>query len=45
MLFRRLAVLTACVVTAVPDTRKGEALVVFYTHSEISRDDLWERLC
>jgi acyl-[acyl-carrier-protein]-phospholipid O-acyltransferase/long-chain-fatty-acid--[acyl-carrier-protein] ligase len=35
----------ACVVTAVPDPRKGEALVVLYTHTAISRDEIWERLC
>jgi acyl-[acyl-carrier-protein]-phospholipid O-acyltransferase/long-chain-fatty-acid--[acyl-carrier-protein] ligase len=35
----------ACVVTAVPDPRKGESLVVLYTHPEVSGNDLWERLC
>jgi acyl-[acyl-carrier-protein]-phospholipid O-acyltransferase / long-chain-fatty-acid--[acyl-carrier-protein] ligase len=35
----------ACVVTAVPDARKGEALVVLYTPTAISRDDLWALLC
>jgi acyl-[acyl-carrier-protein]-phospholipid O-acyltransferase/long-chain-fatty-acid--[acyl-carrier-protein] ligase len=34
----------ACVVTAVPDTRKGEALVVLYTPTEMSQDNLWDRL-
>jgi acyl-[acyl-carrier-protein]-phospholipid O-acyltransferase/long-chain-fatty-acid--[acyl-carrier-protein] ligase len=35
----------ACVVTAVPDIRKGEALVVLYTPTAISQDELWDRLC
>lgn len=34
----------ACAVTAVPDEQKGERLVVFYTHPDISPDELWEKL-
>jgi acyl-[acyl-carrier-protein]-phospholipid O-acyltransferase/long-chain-fatty-acid--[acyl-carrier-protein] ligase len=33
-----------CAVTAIPDDRKGEQLVVFYTSSEVSSDELWKRL-
>ena len=33
-----------CVVTAIPDEQKGERLVVFYTHKEISAGALWEQL-
>jgi acyl-[acyl-carrier-protein]-phospholipid O-acyltransferase/long-chain-fatty-acid--[acyl-carrier-protein] ligase len=32
----------SCAVTAVPDEQKGEKLVVFYTHKEISSQQLWE---
>jgi acyl-[acyl-carrier-protein]-phospholipid O-acyltransferase/long-chain-fatty-acid--[acyl-carrier-protein] ligase len=33
-----------CVVTAVPDDQKGERLVVFYTHKEMTPEALWEQL-
>jgi acyl-[acyl-carrier-protein]-phospholipid O-acyltransferase/long-chain-fatty-acid--[acyl-carrier-protein] ligase len=33
-----------CAVTAVPDDRKGEQLVVFYTSANLSADQLWKRL-
>jgi acyl-[acyl-carrier-protein]-phospholipid O-acyltransferase/long-chain-fatty-acid--[acyl-carrier-protein] ligase len=31
-------------VTAVPDERKGEQLVVLYTSLEISAEELWKKL-
>jgi acyl-[acyl-carrier-protein]-phospholipid O-acyltransferase / long-chain-fatty-acid--[acyl-carrier-protein] ligase len=34
-----------CAVTAVPDPRKGESLVVLYSHPSASAEELWERLC
>ena len=36
---------SSCAVTAIPDEQKGERLVVFYTHRNVSAKDLWERLC
>jgi acyl-[acyl-carrier-protein]-phospholipid O-acyltransferase/long-chain-fatty-acid--[acyl-carrier-protein] ligase len=33
-----------CIVTAVPDARRGEQLVVLYTCPEIDSDALWEQL-
>lgn len=33
-----------CAVTAVPDERKGERLVVLYRHETVTPDELWERL-
>ena len=33
-----------CIVTAVPDVAKGERLVVFYTHQNMSPEELWARL-
>ncbi len=35
---------SGCVVTGVPDERKGERLVMLYTHAEIAPSDLWRRL-
>jgi acyl-[acyl-carrier-protein]-phospholipid O-acyltransferase/long-chain-fatty-acid--[acyl-carrier-protein] ligase len=35
---------SVCVVTGVPDERKGERLVMLYTHPEIAPSDLWRRL-
>jgi acyl-[acyl-carrier-protein]-phospholipid O-acyltransferase/long-chain-fatty-acid--[acyl-carrier-protein] ligase len=35
----------ACVVTAIPDPQKGERLVVLYTTTGITRDELWEGVC
>ena len=35
----------SCAVTTIPDEQKGERLVVFYTHKNVSAKDLWERLC
>jgi acyl-[acyl-carrier-protein]-phospholipid O-acyltransferase/long-chain-fatty-acid--[acyl-carrier-protein] ligase len=32
-------------ITAVPCATRGERLVGFYTRSDISSDDLWEKLC
>jgi acyl-[acyl-carrier-protein]-phospholipid O-acyltransferase/long-chain-fatty-acid--[acyl-carrier-protein] ligase len=34
-----------CVVTAIPDAKKGEALVALYTHQEVTPAALWEHLC
>jgi len=34
-----------CIVTAVPDSVRGERLVAFYTDPELAPQDLWERLC
>jgi acyl-[acyl-carrier-protein]-phospholipid O-acyltransferase/long-chain-fatty-acid--[acyl-carrier-protein] ligase len=34
----------ACAVTAVPDEHRGERLVVLYTRSDVTPEDLWERL-
>jgi len=34
-----------CVVTAVPDSAKGERLVAFYTDPTVTPQELWERLC
>ena len=34
----------ASVVTALPDDQKGERLVALYTHTEITPEQLWERL-
>lgn len=33
-----------CVVTSIPDEQKGERLVVFYIHKDITLEDLWDRL-
>jgi acyl-[acyl-carrier-protein]-phospholipid O-acyltransferase/long-chain-fatty-acid--[acyl-carrier-protein] ligase len=33
-----------CAVTAIPDERKGEQLVVFYTSTDVSAEELWKRL-
>jgi acyl-[acyl-carrier-protein]-phospholipid O-acyltransferase/long-chain-fatty-acid--[acyl-carrier-protein] ligase len=33
-----------CAVTGIPDDRKGEQLVVFYTSADVSDDELWKRL-
>jgi acyl-[acyl-carrier-protein]-phospholipid O-acyltransferase/long-chain-fatty-acid--[acyl-carrier-protein] ligase len=33
-----------CLVTAVPDTQKGEQLAVLYTRPEVTREALWECL-
>jgi acyl-[acyl-carrier-protein]-phospholipid O-acyltransferase/long-chain-fatty-acid--[acyl-carrier-protein] ligase len=33
-----------CAVTAIPDDRKGEQLVVFYRSADVSSDELWKRL-
>ncbi|MEX2304355.1 MAG: acyl-[ACP]--phospholipid O-acyltransferase [Bryobacterales bacterium] len=33
-----------CAVTAIPDDRKGEQLVVFYSSADFSSDELWKRL-
>ena len=33
-----------CAVTALPDERKGERLVVFYTDREVAPEELWNRL-
>ncbi len=35
---------TPCAVTAIPDDRKGEQLVVFHTSTGTSADELWKRL-
>jgi acyl-[acyl-carrier-protein]-phospholipid O-acyltransferase/long-chain-fatty-acid--[acyl-carrier-protein] ligase len=36
----------ACsVVTAVPDTAKGERIVAFYTRQDVTPERLWEQLC
>ena len=35
---------SACVVTGVPDERKGERLVMLYTHRELAPADLWRRM-
>ena len=35
----------SCVVASIPDDTKGEKLVAFYTDSEVTPHDLWERLC
>ena len=35
---------SACVVTGVPDARKGERLAVLYANTEIAPDELWRRL-
>jgi len=32
-------------VTAVPDDARGERIVAFFTRTDITADDLWERLC
>jgi acyl-[acyl-carrier-protein]-phospholipid O-acyltransferase/long-chain-fatty-acid--[acyl-carrier-protein] ligase len=32
-------------VTAVPDAARGERLVAFYVHPDLTPDRLWERLC
>ena len=37
--------LHTCIVTAVPDSAKGERLVAFYTDSAVAPHELWERLC
>jgi acyl-[acyl-carrier-protein]-phospholipid O-acyltransferase/long-chain-fatty-acid--[acyl-carrier-protein] ligase len=34
----------ACVVTAVPDTQKGERLIVLHTRPDISQEAVWEQL-
>jgi acyl-[acyl-carrier-protein]-phospholipid O-acyltransferase / long-chain-fatty-acid--[acyl-carrier-protein] ligase len=34
----------SCAVTAIPDDRKGEQLVVFYTSAEVPSDELWKQL-
>lgn len=34
----------ACVVTAIPDDRKGEALVVLYTRMDMAPQTLWQKL-
>jgi acyl-[acyl-carrier-protein]-phospholipid O-acyltransferase/long-chain-fatty-acid--[acyl-carrier-protein] ligase len=34
----------ACLVTALPDDRKGEHLVVLYARVDVTRDHLWEAL-
>jgi acyl-[acyl-carrier-protein]-phospholipid O-acyltransferase/long-chain-fatty-acid--[acyl-carrier-protein] ligase len=34
----------SCALTAVPDERKGEQLVLFYTCRETSPDELWKKL-
>ena len=33
-----------CAVTGVPDARKGERIVLLYTHPETSPDELWRKL-
>jgi acyl-[acyl-carrier-protein]-phospholipid O-acyltransferase/long-chain-fatty-acid--[acyl-carrier-protein] ligase len=33
-----------CAVTAIPDERKGEQLVVFHASADISAEELWKRL-
>jgi hypothetical protein len=33
-----------CIVTAIPDSQRGEQLVVFYACPEIVGDALWEQL-
>lgn len=33
-----------CVVASIPDERKGERLVVFYTQKDIAPEELWDRL-
>jgi acyl-[acyl-carrier-protein]-phospholipid O-acyltransferase/long-chain-fatty-acid--[acyl-carrier-protein] ligase len=33
-----------CVVTGVPDDRKGERLALLYTHAGVSPEELWRRL-
>jgi acyl-[acyl-carrier-protein]-phospholipid O-acyltransferase/long-chain-fatty-acid--[acyl-carrier-protein] ligase len=33
-----------CAVTAIPDERKGEQLVVFHTATDVSAEELWKRL-
>jgi acyl-[acyl-carrier-protein]-phospholipid O-acyltransferase/long-chain-fatty-acid--[acyl-carrier-protein] ligase len=33
------------VVTAVPDSAKGERLVAFYTRKDVTPEQLWEQLC
>ena len=35
----------ASIVTAVPDARKGECLVVLHTQQNLDQDEVWERLC
>jgi len=35
----------ACVVTAIPDTQKGERLLAFYSENSITADELWDKLC
>lgn len=35
----------SCVVLAIPDEQKGERLLAFYTHKEITPEELWDRLC
>ena len=32
-------------VTAVPDAARGERLVAFYTRTDVTPDDIWEKLC
>jgi acyl-[acyl-carrier-protein]-phospholipid O-acyltransferase/long-chain-fatty-acid--[acyl-carrier-protein] ligase len=34
-----------CVVTAVPDTARGERIVAFYTDPALTSAELWDRLC
>ncbi len=34
----------SCVVTGIPDAQKGERLVAFYTHPEITPTMLWDKL-
>jgi acyl-[acyl-carrier-protein]-phospholipid O-acyltransferase/long-chain-fatty-acid--[acyl-carrier-protein] ligase len=34
----------ACVVTAVPDTQKGECLIVLHTQPDINPEAVWEHL-
>jgi acyl-[acyl-carrier-protein]-phospholipid O-acyltransferase/long-chain-fatty-acid--[acyl-carrier-protein] ligase len=36
---------SASIVTAVPEPRKGECLVVLHTQQSLDRDEVWERLC
>ena len=35
---------TACVVSSIPDEKKGEKLVMFYAHPGLTPQELWERL-
>jgi acyl-[acyl-carrier-protein]-phospholipid O-acyltransferase/long-chain-fatty-acid--[acyl-carrier-protein] ligase len=32
------------VVTAVPDERRGEKLMAFYTHNGMTKEELWNKL-